>query len=92
MVNTWGQWTEEKDYSAYPKEKWCDLDYVANYIREQNYQPKIDMEELSERIINDFEEDEDYEPHYGENFMIYMPNLMAFVKDSGGVEEFDYRA
>lgn len=26
MVNQWrGEWTEEKDYSKYPKEKWCEL-------------------------------------------------------------------
>ena len=91
MVNTWGQWTEEKDYSTYPKDKWCDLDYVANYIREQNYQPKIDIEELSEYIIYNFCEDEQYAPHYGDDLMIYMPNLIAFVEDSGGVKEFDYR-
>ncbi len=51
MVDTYGRWTEETDYKAYPQSKWCDLDYVANYIREQNYQPTIDMEELAENII-----------------------------------------
>ena len=30
MVNTYGRWTEEKDYSTYPKEKWCDYDYMEH--------------------------------------------------------------
>ena len=92
MVDTYGRWTEEPDYKVYPQSDWCDLDYVANYIREQNYQPTIGMEELTERIISIFEEDEDYEPHYGDNLMIYMPHLTAFVEDSGGIKEFDYEA
>lgn len=29
MVNNLGQWIEEKDYNTYPKEKWCDYDYMA---------------------------------------------------------------
>lgn len=33
MVDQWtGKWTEEKDYSVYPKEKWCDYDYMATRI------------------------------------------------------------
>ena len=35
MVDTYGRWTEEKDYNTYPKEKWCDYDYMAAWIREQ---------------------------------------------------------
>lgn len=35
MVDWFGRWTEEKDYSQYPKEKWCDYDYMAVWIREQ---------------------------------------------------------
>lgn len=40
MVDTYGRWTEEKDYSTYPKEKLCDYDYMAIWIREQGYEPK----------------------------------------------------
>lgn len=41
MVNQWrGEWTEEKDYSKYPKEKWCDYDYMVAWIRGQKYEPK----------------------------------------------------
>lgn len=33
MVDAYGIWHEEKDYSNYPKEKWCDMDYMAVYIK-----------------------------------------------------------
>ena len=92
MVDAFGRWTEEADYSKYPMSKWCDLDYVAKYIREQNYKPELDMEELIERIIYRFNEEQGYEPHYGGDLMIYMPTFAAFVEDMGGVKEFDYNA
>ena len=51
MVDQWtGEWTEEKDYSKYPKEKWCDCDYMAAWIREQKYEPETSMKNLR----NDF--------------------------------------
>jgi hypothetical protein len=90
MVDTFGRWAEESDYSEYPILKWCDLDHVANFIRKQGYEPKIDMGELCERIIWEFCEDYEYEPHYGNDLMICMPNLMFFVEACGGVKEFDY--
>lgn len=51
MVDTYGRWTEEKDYSTYPKEKLCDYDYMAIWIREQGYKPKTDMENLISNIF-----------------------------------------
>lgn len=51
MVDTYGRWTEEKDYSTYPKEKLCDYDYMAIWIREQGYEPKTDMENLISNIF-----------------------------------------
>lgn len=52
MVDTYGRWTEEKDYSTYPKEKWCDYDYMAAWIRKQGYEPKTDMENLITMIFS----------------------------------------
>lgn len=52
MVDQWtGEWTEEKDYSKYPKEKWCDCDYIAAWIREQKYEPETSMKNLIEMIF-----------------------------------------
>ena len=55
MVDTWGNWTEEKDYSTYPKEKWCDYDYMTAWIREQGYEPKTSIENLITMILLHYE-------------------------------------
>ena len=57
MVDWFGQWTEEKDYSQYPKEKWCDYDYMAAWIREQGYEPRTEMENLITNIFSFYESD-----------------------------------
>lgn len=51
MVDWFGRWTEEKDYSRYPKEKWCDYDYMAAWIRKQGYEPRTGMENLITNIF-----------------------------------------
>lgn len=85
MVDTYGRWTEEKDYSTYPKEKWCDYDRVANYIRnELHYEPKTDMENLitilffhaEDEIIDDMGSLNEYQ-------------LRDYLCDNN-IEEFDY--
>ena len=43
MVDNLGRWTEEKDYNTYPKEKCCDMDYMAAWIRTKGYKPKTSM-------------------------------------------------
>ena len=96
MVDTYGRWTEEKDYSTYPKEKWCDYDYMAAWIREQGYEPKTDMENLITMILFHYEcEIEDGESSYdteNRNFDgTYTESVQAYVMDSGLVE-FDYIA
>ena len=37
MINNLGQWTEEKDYTNFPKCKMCDYDEMAVYIRKTKY-------------------------------------------------------
>jgi hypothetical protein len=90
MVDTYGRWTPEADYSAYPKEKWCDLDRVADYIRKSGYQVQIDLERFIDRISYFFEEDGEFEPVWDENNMINIPMLHEYVEASGGLKEFDY--
>ena len=46
MVDFLGRWTEEKDYSTYPKEKWCAYDEMAVWIRSKGYEPQTSMENL----------------------------------------------
>lgn len=86
MVDTYGRWTEEKDYSTYPKEKWCDYDIVANYIRnELHYEPETDMENLITMIfLHADDEILDDMGKVNENL------LRDYIWGSGGIKEFDY--
>ena len=96
MVNQWtGEWTEEKDYSKYPKEKWCDCDYMAVWIREQGYKPKTSMNNLLASIFAHYDcEIEDEDSSYridNENFGSEIEAIQAYVADTG-LSEFDYDA
>lgn len=33
MIDTYGRWKEEPDYSTYPEKEWCDYDVMAAWIR-----------------------------------------------------------
>lgn len=98
MVDMYGRWTEEKDYSVYPKEKWCDMDYVAAWIRSTEYKPETSMEHLIDMIlwgyVSQLADDNtefytDITESENEN-MVSIIDLSCFVNDSGGLKEFDY--
>lgn len=96
MVDTWGNWMEEKDYSTYPKEKWCDYDYMAAWIREQGYEPKTDMENLITMILlyyeGEIEDGEsDYDIENGKFDGTYIEAVQTYVQDNG-ISNFDYMA
>ena len=87
MVDYYGRWTEESDYSTYPKEKWCMYDYMADAIRKSGYDVKTTMENLITMIFAhaecDIEEgtEIDMESSY---------DIMEWVNECGGLREFDY--
>lgn len=88
MVNQWtGEWTEEKDYNTYPKEKWCMYDYLANKIRKSGYEIKTTMENLITIILlnvdNAVEDGTDIVKDSSED-------IMWWVQEQGGLSEFDY--
>ena len=89
MVDTYGRWTEEKDYSTYPKEKWCDYDYMADAIRKSGYEIKTTMENLITMIYLyvDSAIDDGVDIIRDSAF-----DIMYWVKESGGLQEFDYYA
>ena len=95
MVDQWtGKWTEEKDYNTYPKEKWCDYDYMAAWIREQKYEPKTSMENLITMIFLFYdseveEESSDYNTKNGNFDGTYIEAVQAYAYDNG-LCEFDY--
>lgn len=98
MIDYYGKWKAEEDYKSYPKNKWCDLDYVANWINESNYTPKTSLENLVEMIFahydgylvdNNMEFYSDIEE--SENgLMVSIKDISCFVEESGGCAEFDY--
>ena len=100
MINNLGQWIEEKDYTTYPKEKWCDYDTIANYIHNFGYEPKTNIENLismifshydSETAVNElgyFEIKDTRENDYSLN----LDDYICYIEARGGLEEFDYEA
>lgn len=100
MVDQYGNWTEEKDYSTYPRRKWCDMDHMANWVREKGYVPKTSMERLCTNMYIsyvDYTKDKndrcyafcDPRP-FPENVMLFMPDFCAYINDTGGFHEYDY--
>lgn len=97
MVDTYGRWTEEKDYSTYPKEKWCDYDYMAAWIREKGYEPETSMENLISMVFSHYECEignhvSEFDTESGNFDGTYTDGCKAFVEASGGLREFDYEA
>lgn len=98
MVNQLGQWTEEKDYSTYPKGQWCDYDTMANYIRNIGYEPVTSMENLISMIFAHYEcEIEDNEDGYFEikdtrkgDYSLHLEDYICYINATGGLKEFDY--
>ena len=86
MVDTYGRWTEEKDYSTYPKEKWCDYDEMAVWIRKCGYEPKTTMENLITNIFMYFEELMDSI----DTLFFSIDNCIGFVETNGGLSAFDF--
>ena len=98
MINYDGKWKAEDDYNAFPKKKWCDLDYVADWIKGLNYEPKTNIENLVEMIFAHYDgylldnEKEFYSDiKESENgLMISIEDVGCFVEEHGGLAEFDY--
>ncbi len=89
MVNNLGRWKEEKDYNTYPKEKWCDYDYMANEIRKCGYEIKTTMENLITMIFLHVES----VIESGVDIIQDSPfDIMCWIKESGGLQEFDYES
>ena len=85
MVDQFGRWTEEKDYSKYPKEKWCAYDHMAVWIRSKGYEPLTTMRYLIDMIMLHYEgECEEQDKEFS------VEGCIRFVEESGGIREFDY--
>lgn len=91
MVNfETGEWTEEKDYSKFPRKNWCLYDYVAVLIREENnYEPRTTMENLINNIFIGVDKATE---HWADIVEHDPMDIICWVKDSGGFGKFDYYA
>lgn len=87
MVDNMGNWTAEKDYTNYPKEKMCDMDHVAeaviDFINKNNYKIKTDIENVC-YILLMMITDEDG------NYDISKDSITYEIESHGGVSDFDY--
>lgn len=95
MIDAYGRWEEESNYNTYPKEKWCDYDVMAVWIREQGYEPKTSMENLISMIFAHYEGEIGFHVSEfdveSENFDgSYTDACKTYVEASGGLKEFDY--
>ena len=90
-----GKWMVEADYSTYPKEKWCDYDYMSDWIRKCGYEPKTSMENLISMMFAHYECEigmhvSEFDVESGNFKGTYIDACQAFVMASGGIGEFDY--
>ena len=100
MIDANGNWIEEKDYSVYPEEKWCDYDYMAVWIRSKGYEPKTSMQNLIDNVLDYYEsmckitEKRYFEVkdtrEYPDNLMVNIPDVELYVESSSGLEYFDF--
>lgn len=100
MVDWYGKWKAEKDYSIIPENKWCDLDYVADFVIRKGYEPRTSMENLCYMILEHYDNDKFFEDRmyyaiednreYPDNLMVFIPDVEVYVDDNGGLSEFDY--
>lgn len=98
MVDLYGKWTAEENYDEFPKNSWCDCDYIAVWIKEQEYKPKTSIENLVEMIFAHYDSYlEDNDVMFYTNIvssengcMVSINDVSCFVYDSGGLSEFDY--
>ena len=86
MINNLGVWAENTEQTS--KEKWCDMDYIAEWIRSCNYTIETDIENLINMILVQCEELE--EIRFNNNHKIIIDCIIEFVVDRGGLKEFDY--
>lgn len=94
MVDTYGRWTY---IPGTPEEKKCDYDRLADAIYADGYEVKHDLEMLCgmvfnsyDEYLNEFDEDSYTGMDHPDPWCYTIPDVLAYVRDSGGWQEFDY--
>ena len=84
MVDWYGRWTYEPNT---PTEKKCDCDRVADWIMSTGYKVKTSIEHLTEMIISYAD---DWYSSEREGWEYDLDDVIEYVENSGGIEEFDW--
>lgn len=90
---------KERNFRNLPKENWCDMDFLCEWIRIKGYQVQTTVENLIVNIIHaynqacattksDFYAVEDNRC-YPDNMMVNVADVDAFVRDHGGIAAFE---
>lgn len=93
MIDNCGKWIEEKDYSKYPIEKWCDYDYMAEYLHRIKYKTVTTMGHVIDMILDYIDELDNYDDFYNLGKNEFMINPEMVIEEIGGIEaikEYDY--
>lgn len=92
MVDYYGRWTAEDDYTNYPAEKMCDCDRLAKRLTEDGYNPYTSVTNVVNMVLLYFDccdiENEGYE-RYDENGL-NIEECVRYVMETGGWHEFDW--
>lgn len=84
MVDWYGRWTYEPNT---PEEKKCDMDRLADWVTSTGFEPQTNIENVCWMILGHFlNELEQDETEYCDT----IEDMIQYVRDSGGIEEFDY--
>jgi hypothetical protein len=94
MVDYYGNWTYDKNVNP---RKMCDMDYVAQLVEQDGYEPVTSMENIVTVIVllyNGYLSDHDV-PYYSvepdeDTLHINTDDVAEFIEESGGYSEFDY--
>ena len=98
MIDYYGRWTAETDYTEFPEDKMCDCDRIARAAMEDGYKPETDYTNLTTMVLLYFDSPDNYGEYdpdtgcggYGDSFTV--EECLRYVEESGGWREFDYVA
>lgn len=95
MVDVYGRWTY---YADTREDKKCVLDKIADMIVADGYIPKTTIEYLAEMIFDCYETELKYsETDYyaikpANRYDFNIKDIMVYLYENGGYQEFDYYA
>lgn len=92
MIDKYGRWAAEMDYSSCPVDKLCVMDHIAKWIHEQGYEiEETTIDNVVMNIISFYNTEliNSKREYYSiENDIV--EDIKTFVKEHGGIELYDY--